>query len=129
MKFGNPWLQLAISQLCTLLAQLCLKYGAMSATHVAPRWSWTGLTSLGSTFVWIGIIFMMLSFPTWLYVLRHLPLSVAFPISQSVHVAVPLCSWLVLNEYISGVRWTGIALVVIGLFLVAKPVANIEERL
>ncbi|MGZ4966750.1 MAG: EamA family transporter [Chthoniobacterales bacterium] len=127
--FSNPWWQLTISQLCTLLAQLCLKHGAMSATQVAPGWSWTGLTSLGSPFVWLGIVFMVLSFPTWLYVLRQLALSVAFPISQSVHVLVPLCSWLVLNEKISTVRWCGIALVVIGLFLVAKPVAKIEERL
>ena len=72
---------------------------------------------------------MILSFLTWLYVLRHLALSVAFPISQSVHVVVPLCSWIVLGEIISPVRWCGIGLVLIGLFLVAKPVAKFEERL
>ncbi len=127
--FGNPWLQFVISQLCTLLAQLCLKHGAMSSATPGSAWSWTGLTSLGSPFVWLGILFMILSFVTWLYVLRHLALSVAFPISQSVHVLVPLCSWLVLSERISAVRWCGIALVLIGLFLVAKPVAKMEERL
>jgi len=129
MNFGNPWLQLAISQLCTLAAQLCLKHGAMSATKDYPEWSWTGLTSLGSPFVWLGIVFMILSFVTWLYVLRQLALSIAFPISQAVHVMVPICSWLVLDERISAIRWFGIALVVLGLFLVAKPVAKLEERL
>lgn len=72
---------------------------------------------------------MILSFVTWLYVLQQLPLSVAFPVTQVVHVMVPLGSWLVLGEAISPIRWGGIALVVLGLFLVAKPVAKLEERL
>nr|MDQ6912323.1 EamA family transporter [Verrucomicrobiota bacterium] len=71
----------------------------------------------------------ILSFVTWLYVLQQLPLSLAFPVTQVVHVMVPLGSWLVLGEAIGAIRWCGIALVVLGLFLVAKPVAKLEERL
>jgi drug/metabolite transporter (DMT)-like permease len=127
--FCNPWLQLAFSQLCTLAADLCLKKGAVTTAQLAPQWSWTGLTTLASPLVWCGIIFMILSFVTWLYVLRHLPLSVAFPVSQTVHILVPFGSWLVLGEIISAARWCGIILVVLGLFFVAKPVAKIEERL
>ncbi len=129
MKFGNPWLQLAISQCLTLCADLCLKRGAMTTLHLSPAWSWTGLTGLASPLVWLGIVFLILSFVTWLYVLQQLPLSVAFPVTQVVHVMVPLGSWLVLGEAISPIRWGGIALVVLGLFLVAKPVAKLEERL
>ena len=101
----------------------------MTTVHLAPAWSWTGLTGLASPLVWLGIVFLILSFVTWLYVLRQLALSVAFPVSQVVHVMVPLGSWMVLGEMISPTRWGGIALVVIGLFLVAKPVAKLEERL
>jgi drug/metabolite transporter (DMT)-like permease len=125
----NPWVQLAISQLCTLAADLCLKTGADATVHVSPRWSWTGLTGLVSPLVWLGIVFMILSFITWLYVLRHLPLSLAFPVSQVVHIMVPIGSFVVLGEHISAVRWCGIALVMVGLFIVAKPVANLEERM
>ena len=84
---------------------------------------------LASPLVWLGIVFMILSFVTWLYVLKHLPLSRVFPISQAVHVMVPLGSWLVLGEWISPIRWCGIALVLLGLAVVAKPVAKLEERL
>jgi len=42
---------------------------------------------------------------------------------------VPLGCWIFLGEFISTLRWCGIALVVVGLALVAKPVAQIEERL
>ena len=42
---------------------------------------------------------------------------------------IPLSSWLVLGESISLTRWFGIALVLIGLAIVARPVARLEEKL
>ena len=127
--FANPWLQLAVSQICTLIGDLCLKRGAMATIHLSPAWAWTGLTGLASPVVWVGILFLILSFVTWLYVLKHLPLSVAFPVSQVVHIMVPLGSWLVLGEHIGLLRWAGISLVLLGLAVVAPPVAKLEERL
>ena len=126
---ASPWLQLALSALCTTISELFLKRGAMETIHLSEKWAWTGLTGLASPLVWIGIIFVVCSFVTWLYVLKHLPLSVAFPASQVVHVTIPLSSWLVLGELITPIRWCGIVLVLIGLVLVAKPVARLEERL
>lgn len=73
--------------------------------------------------------FTIVSFITWLYAIKHLPLSVAFPASQAVHVLIPLSSWLVLGEQVSPLRWCGIALVLCGLVLVARPVAELEEKL
>jgi len=40
-----------------------------------------------------------------------------------------LSSWFFLNEYISAQRWCGIALVLLGVLIVAKPVARMEEKL
>jgi undecaprenyl phosphate-alpha-L-ara4N flippase subunit ArnF len=127
--FGNPWLQLALSTLCVTVSELFLKRGAMETVHVSEQWAWTGLTTLGSPLVWFGMIFTILSFVTWLYVLKHMPLSVAFPASQVVHVTVPLASWWFLGEAIDVVRWCGIALVLLGLAIVARPAAQLEERL
>ncbi len=127
--FFNPWLQIALSTTFVTLSELCLKRGAMAAAHVAPRWAWTGLNGLTSPLVWLGILLVILSFVGWLYVLKYLPLSVAFPTSQAVHILIPLSSWLVLGEIISPLRWCGIALVLGGIAVVARPVAKLEERL
>jgi len=127
--FGNPWLQLGLSIACVTIYELLLKRGAAETANLSPNWSWTGLTGLASIYVWIAIVFVILSLITWLYVLRYIPLSIAFPISQAVHVLVPLGSWLVLGENIIGLRWVGIALVSAGLAIVAKPVARLEEEL
>ena len=127
--FRNPWLSLAISVTCVTIYELLLKRGAAATANPSSSWSWTGLSGLGSIYVWIAIVFVILSLITWLYVLRYLPLSIAFPISQAVHVLVPLGSWLILGENIVTLRWVGIAFVSLGLAVVAKPVARIEEEL
>ena len=125
----NPWLHLGLSIACVTIYELLLKRGAAETANVNPQWSWTGLTGLASIYVWIAIGFVILSLITWLYVLRYIPLSLAFPISQAVHVLVPVGSWLVLGENIVSLRWIGIALVSLGLAVVAKPVARLEEEL
>lgn len=127
--FANPWFQLALSVVFVTIYELLLKRGAMETAHLADRWAWTGISGLASSYVWVGILFIILSFINWLHVLRYIPLSIAFPISQVVHVLVPLCSWLFLGEFIISLRWCGIALVLLGLAVVAKPVARLEERL
>ncbi len=125
----NPWLQIAISTVSVALSELFQKRGAVATLHLSEQWGWTGLTTLASPLVWLGMLLTIVSFITWLYAIRHLPLSVAFPASQSVHILVPVSSWLVLGELITPLRWSGIALVLLGLALVARPVAKLEEKL
>jgi drug/metabolite transporter (DMT)-like permease len=128
--FANPWFQLALSVAFVTAYEVLLKMGATETAHIADaRWAWTGLSGLASLYVWLGIPLVILSLITWLHVLRHIPLSIAFPISQVVHAFVPLGSWLILGESINRLRWCGIGLVLLGLAIVAKPVARLEERL
>ena len=127
--FRNPWLQLAISVACVFVSELLLKRGATDIAEPDNVWSWTGVNGLASVLVWVAILLIIASFISWLYVLRYIPLTIAFPLSRVVDVLVPLGCWIFLGELISALRWCGIALVVVGLALVAKPVAQIEERL
>jgi multidrug transporter EmrE-like cation transporter len=127
--FCNPWLQLGLSIVCVFVSELLLKRGATEVAKPQSALSWTGLNGLASPLVWWAILLIIASFISWLYVLRHIPLSVAYPLSRVVDVLVPLGCCFFLSEQISVSRWCGIALVVIGLALVAKPIANMEERL
>ena len=127
--FCNPWLQLGLSIVCVFVSELLLKRGATEVAQPDNALSWTGLNGLTSPLVWWAILLIVASFISWLYVLRYVPLSVAYPLSRVVDVLVPLGCWFFLSEQISALRWCGIALVVTGLGLVAKPIANMEERL
>ena len=127
--FGNPWLQLGLSVVCVIVSEFLLKRGATDIAEPDSAFSWTGINGLASPLVWWAILLIIASFISWLYVLRYVPLTVAYPLSRIVDVLVPLGCWIFLGELISALRWCGIALVIIGLALVAKPIAQIEERL
>jgi len=127
--FGNPWLQLVLSIALVLVSEFLLKRGATDIAEPDSTFSWTGINGLASPLVWWAILFILASFISWLYVLRYIPITIAYPLSRIVDVLVPLGCWILLGEFISALRWCGIALVVIGLALVAKPLAQIEKRL
>lgn len=122
----NPYLQLFLTVALVTIAELFLKQGAMGT---APeKTDWLGLSSLSSPHVWIGAVLLVLSSVTWILVLRVLPLYLAFTLSSVVHVTIPVCSWLVLGEAIHPIRWTGIALVLAGIWIIARPASQTEER-
>lgn len=125
---ASPWVQLVFEALFVTASETCLKIGASETARIRG-WEWTGLTALSSLWIWLGIVFVILSFLSWIYVLKHIPLSIAFPLSNVVHVLVPLSCWFYLGEHISIRRWCGIGIVILGLIVVAKPVARIEEKL
>ena len=127
--FGNPRLQLGLSVACVFVSELLLKRGATDVADPDSAFSWTGINGLASPLVWWAILLIVASFISWLYVLRYIPLNVAYPLSRVVDILVPLGCWIFLGEMISALRWFGIALVVIGLAIVAKPIAQMEERL
>ena len=61
--------------------------------------------------------------------LRSVPLSVAFPLINVVHVLVPLGAKFFLHENISSKRWAGIGLIVCGVLLIIKPLVKAEQKL
>ena len=128
-SLANPWFQIALNVLIVTASEIFLKLGARETAAFTSPSNWTGITALLSLWTWLGIVFLVLSLVSWLYVLRHVPLSVAFPLSNAVHVFVPFASWYFLGEIIAPTRWWGIALVILGLIIVAKPVSRIEEKL
>jgi drug/metabolite transporter (DMT)-like permease len=127
--FANPWFQFVLNIVGVVIYELLLKAGASASADPSKSWSWFGVNALASPLTWLAIAVIIVDLIIWLYILRYIPLSIAFPLSRAVDVLVPLSCWLILKEAISPLRWCGIALVVIGLVIVAKPAAELEERL
>lgn len=127
--FRNPWLQFILNIIGVVVYELLLKAGASATADPAKSWSGFGITALTSPLTWLAIGVIVVDLIIWLYILRYIPLSIAFPLSRVVDVLVPISCWLILKEAISPLRWGGIALVIAGLVIVAKPAAQLEERL
>ncbi len=119
----HPYAQLAISIVLSTAAQVWLKLGAV---HGESAGLFDGLQS---PWVWFGIFAMIGSLLTWLNALRAVPLSLAFALAGVIHALVPLACWIWLGEAISGKRWMGIALVIAGVVVSAKPAMVVEEKL
>lgn len=56
----------------------------------------------------------------WLITLSRIELSVAYPFVSLNHVLIFLIAWLVLREQISPLRATGVAVICVGMLLVAR---------
>src|SRR5207244_12043613 len=105
---ANPWLLLGFEIVCVLVYELLQKRGASETANLSHVWSWTGITALASPLTWLAMVIMIISLLSWLYVLRYIPLSIAFPLSRAFDVLMPLRCWIILGEHISTVPWFGI---------------------
>jgi drug/metabolite transporter (DMT)-like permease len=65
----------------------------------------------------------------WLHALRFVPLIIAFSLAAATQVIIPLGCWVFLGEQISLARWAGIFIVTLGVIIIARPLARLEERL
>src|SRR5260370_8382583 len=119
--FPNPWLLLDFEALFVTASETLLKVGASRTERVAG-WEWTGLLSLTSIWIWCAIALVIMSFLCWINVLKYIPLSIAFPLSNVVHVLVPLSCWIFLPEDISRRRCCGLSVVILAFPAVATPV-------
>jgi drug/metabolite transporter (DMT)-like permease len=121
----NPYLHIGLTVILSAAAQIFFKAGSDNT----PGGTLLGVSSLGSPIVWLGIGCMIASLFVWLHALRFVPLIVAFSLTAATQVVVPLGSWLFLGEQISFVRWAGIFVVTLGVMIIARPLARLEERL
>jgi undecaprenyl phosphate-alpha-L-ara4N flippase subunit ArnE len=123
--FLHAYSQLALGALLATASELLMKSGANAQAGAIGI---LGFAALGSLLTWFGIVLYCLSFLCWIHVLRTVPLGTAFGLINVVHILIPLGCWFFLHETILPRRWIGIALVLIGLFLVMQPVAKAEAK-
>ena len=125
----HPFVQVLFCAIFGTVGEVLLKVGAAHTQNLPSPIPWLGLSGLASGWTWGSIVFTLLSLVFWMSALRTIPLGMAFPLSNSVHVFIPLSCWAFLSEVISARRWCGIILVVAGLLVVARTYAKLDERL
>lgn len=75
---------------------------------------------LHSPLVMAGLILYGVGALSWIIVLSRLDLSLAYPFVALNFVLIAIVSRLVLSESIPSLRWVGIAVICIGILLVAR---------
>ncbi|MGN0236672.1 MAG: EamA family transporter [Lepagella sp.] len=88
-----------------------------------PPFSWSASFWLDLLTNWwfliSGILFGSASI-LWMYILKHFPLNMAYPLASLSYVFAIIFSIIFLHESVAWNRWIGVALIMIGCAFVAK---------
>src|ERR1700740_1677290 len=101
LSLGNRWSPIALVLLNALLstfAEVFLKIGAMHLSAIALPLPISFVSAIFSWWAVLGIFAYIGSLFLWLAALPHLPLHLAFGLSSTVHLLVPIACWQVLHE-------------------------------
>jgi multidrug transporter EmrE-like cation transporter len=100
-------------------AQVSLKIGSVSLADLSIGWGWLS-AAVASPWIMIGVICYVLAFPTWMLILNRTDLSLAFPLTGVVYIAVMLISVFGLHEDVQPWRWIGVGLIVVGIVMLGR---------
>ncbi|MBA7671039.1 putative 4-amino-4-deoxy-L-arabinose-phosphoundecaprenol flippase subunit ArnF [subsurface metagenome] len=116
-------LAVLVSVSLAVVGQLLLKIGmlrmgrfSLNISTIVPQYT----RILLNPFIIAGIISFALSMLVWLYVLSRLELSVAYPFVALNYVLILFASHFLLKETITPVRIIGVAVIVIGVYLISR---------
>ena len=117
---GN-FIILGISILLAVTGQLLMKkgmmvFGAFSITQLFHKI----IPMFLNPYVFFGFAFFALSSVFWLVVLSRLELSFVYPMVSVAYILVAIASWIFFKEDVTLMRWAGILVIVLGVFLISR---------
>jgi len=81
-----------------------------------------------SVWIWLGIVSMLLFLGALMLVLSWADFSYVLPATAAMYAVVPLLGHFVLGESVTGLRWTGVALICAGVMFVARTPPSTTEK-
>lgn len=115
------YLILITSVLLAVAGQLLMKRGMMSfGTFPVSQLLANVIPMFLNPWVFIGFVCFGLSSVFWLVVLSRMELSLVYPMVSVAYVLVALFSFFVFKENVTLIRWLGIAVIIVGVFLISR---------
>jgi multidrug transporter EmrE-like cation transporter len=115
------YLILTISVLLAVAGQLLMKKGMMIfGTFRATQLLQNVIPMFLNPYVFLGFVCFGLSSLFWLIVLSRLPLSLVYPMVSVAYVLVAFASIVFFKEHVSLIRWTGIGVIILGVYLISR---------
>ena len=79
-----------------------------------------GIGQLDNIYFWIGILLYISNFFVWMRILSRVDLSIALPVASVGYMLIPIASVIFLHEQVGTLRWAGIFLIIVGVYIVSK---------
>lgn len=110
----------------SIIQSIMLSFGQLTlklALEKMPVFSWTiqfwSSMLTNWWFLLCGILFGGASV-LWMYILKHFPLNMAYPMASLSYVFAIIFAIIFLHETVAWNRWLGVAFIMIGCVFVAK---------
>jgi multidrug transporter EmrE-like cation transporter len=113
---------LCLSILFGIAGQLLMKWAAMRTVGVTLQWALLPPLALALLVYSVAVV-------NWIFAVQHLQLSIAYPVSSLNYVGILAGSRYFFGEQISMERAAGVALIFLGVLLVAVQFGRTGRRL
>jgi len=110
---------LALAIAMEIAREMCFKLSANQAPAAKKQSSYL-FGMVGSPLIWLGFVCWGVGIVSWVMVLEHLSLSIAFPIMSLSYCGMIIASKYVLKETVSARKWLGIILITMGVVIIGS---------
>ncbi len=115
------YLTLFLSIAFGIVGQLLMKHTMSNKTEGLFTWTFIQQLVLALSVYSLGIV-------NWIFALRTVKLSIAYPLTSLNYVGILLGSYYFFDEKITLIRVVGVVLIFLGVLLVALPIKNSQIR-
>ena len=99
--------------------QVLLKLGLAASGPFSWSWSFFKAQLTNWWFLGCGISFTVATV-LWLYILKHFPFSIAYPLSSISYIFGTIAAILVFHAHVSVSQWMGVLLIMAGTALMVR---------
>lgn len=116
----HPYLLILISIALGAFAQIAMKLGSSQVAAGGMSLAAQLLKYFTNIPILSGFVLYALSAVVWIFALSRVPLSIAYPMVALSYVLVVFLSWLLFHEPVSAMRILGLALIMVGVIIIAN---------
>jgi undecaprenyl phosphate-alpha-L-ara4N flippase subunit ArnE len=102
-----------------MLSQVFLKLAVTQFGPIEFKFSYLK-TVFGNFHLMISGITVLGAISLWVYILKHYPFSIAYPLGSISYIFGLVAAVLVFHENVSPLRWLGVCIIIVGIYFVTK---------
>ncbi|GHT20313.1 hypothetical protein FACS189429_8470 [Bacteroidia bacterium] len=111
---------LTIIQCCFLAGgQVCFKFAVQKIEKFSFSWAYF-VDMLTNWWLLASGVLLVTATVLWGYILKHFPFSVAYPVTAFAYVFGLLAAVFIFHENVPLIRWAGVLVIMLGIYLIAK---------
>jgi drug/metabolite transporter (DMT)-like permease len=120
------WASILTGVTLNAVAQIVLKVAVSRRGSIAVRpraLLQAGYHLMLNPWLWAGILCYVVSLAAWLIALSRVSVNVAYPMLSLGYVMAAILAWVFLGERLNFVQMTGIAVIILGVYLLTRGTA------